>query len=224
MVAAESLTQCYTLVTLSFHLLQCHIEYRILVHSLRSDQPGASDNCLMAAHLQHRCCMIGRVPCRTQLPSWNPHSTLRSLTCRSRLRQHTHRRVAFIRLKCQHVDRHCQQIFGTPDSPPAASGGRRHVSRSLRKRWTPSSGSRAAYSRLRASNDLFSTLFQAGTEQLMTQVQTSIEQVQQTADKLSKGFRPRPAGYPPGQICRLCMCPESVCCMFCTKFSEMNAA
>lgn len=32
----------------------------------------------------------------------------------------------------------------------------------------------------------------------MTQVQTSIEQVQQTADKLSKGFRPRPAGYPPG--------------------------
>ena len=51
----------------------------------------------------------------------------------------------------------------------------------------------------------------------MTQVQTSIEQVQQTADKLSKGFRPRPAGYPPGQIPCFCLCPTLVW-MFASTF------
>lgn len=49
-----------------------------------------------------------------------------------------------------------------------------------------------------STSNLFGMLFQASAEQIATQFQNGIHQFQQTADKASKGFRPRPPGFPPG--------------------------
>lgn len=49
-----------------------------------------------------------------------------------------------------------------------------------------------------ATSNLLGVLLQATTVQVIAQIQTTVEQVRQTTTKLTKGLRPRPAGYPPG--------------------------
>ncbi len=46
--------------------------------------------------------------------------------------------------------------------------------------------------------NLFSVLLESAALQGFTQIQSSIDQVQQSATKLTKGLRQRPPGYPPG--------------------------
>lgn len=46
--------------------------------------------------------------------------------------------------------------------------------------------------------NLFSVLLESAALQAFTQIQSSIDQVQQSATKLTKGLRQRPPGYPPG--------------------------
>lgn len=46
--------------------------------------------------------------------------------------------------------------------------------------------------------NLFSVLLESAAMQAFTQIQSSIDQVQQSATKLTKGLRQRPPGYPPG--------------------------
>ena len=46
--------------------------------------------------------------------------------------------------------------------------------------------------------NLFSALLESAALQGFTQIQSSIDQVQQSATKLTKGLRQRPPGYPPG--------------------------
>lgn len=50
-------------------------------------------------------------------------------------------------------------------------------------------------------SNLFNVLLESAALQAFTQVQNTIDQVQQTATKLTKGLRPRPPGYPPGTTC-----------------------
>ncbi len=46
--------------------------------------------------------------------------------------------------------------------------------------------------------NLFSVLLESAALQAFTQIQSSIDQVQQSVTKLTKGLRQRPPGYPPG--------------------------
>ena len=46
--------------------------------------------------------------------------------------------------------------------------------------------------------NLFSVLLESAALQAFTQIQSSIDQVQQSATKLTKGLMQRPPGYPPG--------------------------
>ncbi len=49
-----------------------------------------------------------------------------------------------------------------------------------------------------AASNLLGILLESAAVQAAGQVQTTVQQFQQTANKLTKGLRPRPPGYPPG--------------------------
>ncbi len=180
--------------------LQCHINHRTPPQCVSSYhcQPDAM-------HVdQHMCNAAGNSSCSL-------HSSARPSPCAfGQVHRHSLGRSLLRRPLTTFISRTAQTI---PYHKKVTNSGRPQLqvdSSASEEQNLQSSGSQVTQSstvspstgsprpRADVKLNLFSVLLESAALQAFTQIQSSIDQVQQTATKLTKGLRQRPPGYPPG--------------------------
>ena len=168
---------------------------------------------------QHMCNAVGNGSCQL-------HSSARQNPCAfGQIHRHPLGRSL---LRRQHMTStsvtaqnrlHHKRVTSSGRPEPQVDSSEEQISQSSRSQVTQSSTVSPSTGALRPRADfklnLLSVLLESAALQAFTQIQSNIDQVQQSATKLTKGLRQRPPGYPPGTTAAMHASLLLMMCLMC---------